>query len=179
MPKLMLLVTAIEPTDYSDPQLRDLEPVMTDAEREAALVKGWNVKGVEPGGDDVFVARIAADMAPPDIETFLFQPVEIDARSVSGRGFIRSGQTQGSVSSDTITFSAVTVTKVEMTVIMDEQRRRTEQAKAASQSRTIRRDYMRRLRERIEDRLKGGAPGETPGAAGAAASSSNGVKAGK
>jgi hypothetical protein len=174
MPKLTMLVTSVEPTEYLDSQLRDLEAVMTDAEKDGAQVKGWNVKGVEPGGDDVFVARIPADMAPAEIETFLFKPVEVDARSVSGRGYIRSGQAQGSVSSDTITFAAVAITLVDMAVIMQEQQRRTEQAKASTQARSVRRDYVKRLRTQIEDRLKGGTPDEA-----AAPIATNGAKASK
>jgi hypothetical protein len=170
MPKLTMLVTGVEPTEYLDAQLRDLEAVMTEAEKDIGQVKGWNVKGVEPGGDDVFIARIAADMAPDNIEGLLFKPVEVDARSVSGRAFIRSGQAQGSVTSDTITFAAVAITPVDMSVIMQEQQRRADQAKASTQARTIRRDYIKRLRTQIEDRLKGGTP---------EVASANGAKAGK
>lgn len=162
MPKLMMLVTAVEQTEYVDSQLRDLESVMTDAEKDKAQVKGWLVKGVEPGGDDVFSARIPADMAPENVETLLFHPVEVDARSLQARGYIRSGQTQGAVTADNIVFQAVAMTPVDMSVIMQEQQRRSNQAKAASQNRTVRRDYIKRLRAQIEDRIKGATPLETP-----------------
>jgi hypothetical protein len=109
-------------------------------------------------------------MAPDNIEGLLFQPVEVDARSVSGRAFIRAGQAQGSVTSDTITFAAVAIMPVDMSVIMQEQQRRANQAKASTKAREIRRDYIKRLRAQIEDRLKGGVP---------EAASANGAKASK
>src|SRR5262249_27342677 len=147
--------TSVEPTEYLAPALADLEPVMTAEEREAALVKGWVIKGVEPGGEEVFSFRVAADHAPDDITSRIFQPLEIDCRGVTGRGWIRSGQTKGSVEA-TITFQAAAVTPIEMSAILEEQRRRQAQVKADSEQRTVQRDHLNRLRLRIEDRLKGG-----------------------
>src|SRR5262245_7673425 len=112
--KAQILATSVEPTEYLAPALADLEPVMTAEEREAAAIKGWVIKGVEPGGEEVFSFRVAADHAPDDISTRIFQPLEIDCRGVTGRGWIRSGQTKGSVDA-TITFQAVAVTPIEMT----------------------------------------------------------------
>ena len=161
--KSQILVTSVEPTDYFAPALADLEPVMTAEEKESALIKGWVIKGVEPGGDEVFSFRIAADHAPTDLDQRIFQPVEIDSRGVTGRGWIRGGQTKGSVEA-TITFQAVAVTPLEMSAIVQEQQRRQQQAKADNERRTVQRDYLTRLRSRIEERVKGGAA-EPAGAA--------------
>jgi hypothetical protein len=154
--KAQILATSIEPTDYLSLALADLEPIMSPDEREAALIKGWVIKGVEPGADEVFTFRIAADHAPDDIDQLIFQPLEIDCRSVTGRGWVRSGQTKGSVDA-TITFQAVAVSRIEMSAILQEQQRRQQQARAESERRTVQRDYITRLRVRIEERLKSGA----------------------
>jgi hypothetical protein len=153
--KAQILATSVEPTEYLSPSLADLEPIMTAEEREAAVVKGWVIKGVEPGSDEVFTFRVAAENAPDDIATRIFQPLEVDCRGVTGRGWIRSGQTKGSVEA-TITFQAAAVAPIEMAAILEEQRRRQSQAKAEGERRTIQRDHLNRLRTRIEDRLKGG-----------------------
>ena len=162
--KAQILATSVEPTEYLAPALADLEPIMTAEEREAAAIKGWVIKGVEPGGEEVFSFRVAADHAPDDISSRIFQPLEIDCRGVTGRGWIRSGQTKGSVEA-TITFQAVAVTPIEMTAILEEQRRRQQQVKADSERRTVQRDYLTRLRTRVEDRLKGGMGASESGAA--------------
>ncbi len=154
--KAQVLATSIESTEYMALQLADLEAVMTPEEREAALVKGWLIRGVEPGADEVFSFRIAAEYAPADIDQLIFQPLEIDCRSVTGRAWVRNGQTKGSLDA-TITFQAVAVSRVEMNVILQEQQRRQQQVKASNERRTVQRDYLSRLRIRIEDRLKGGA----------------------
>src|SRR5260221_1171662 len=83
--KAQVLATSIESTEYMALQLADLEAVMTPEEREAALVKGWLIRGVEPGADEGFSFRIAAEYAPADIDQLIFQPLEIDCRSVTGR----------------------------------------------------------------------------------------------
>src|SRR5258708_6844573 len=147
--KAQILATSVEPTEYLVPALADLESVMTPDERESALVKGWLIKGIEPGGDDVFSFRIAVDHAPDDIASRIFQPLEIDCRGVTARGWIRGGQTKGSVDAN-ITFQAVAVTPIEMTAILEEQRRRQQQVKADSERRSVQRDFLARLRTRIE-----------------------------
>ncbi len=169
--KAQILATSIEPTEYLAQQLSDLEPVMTPEEREAALIKGWVIKGVEPGADEVFTFRIAGDHAPADIDQLIFQPLEIDCRSVTGRAWVRSGQTKGSVDA-TITFQAASVTRLEMNAILQEQQRRQQQTKAESERRTVQRDHLTRVRARIEDRIKGG----VEGVAAPAAASPNGAK---
>src|SRR5262249_54152289 len=173
--KAQILATSVEPTEYLAAALADLEPVMTAEEREAAAIKGWVIKGVEPGGEEVFSFRVAADHAPDDISSRIFQPLEIDCRGVTGRGWIRSGQTKGSVEA-TITFQAAAVTPIEMTAILEEQRRRQQQVKADSERRTVQRDYVTRLRTRIEDRLKGGVG---VGGEGSAAGVANGATSAK
>jgi hypothetical protein len=159
--KAQVLVTSVEPTEYIGMAVQDLEPLMTPEEREAALVKGWLIKGVEPGAEEVFSFRISAEHAPPDIEQRIFQAVEIDCRGVTGRGWVRSGQTKGSVEA-TITFQAVVVAPLDMAAILDEQRRRQQQVKADVERRSHQREYLLRLRSRIEERLKGGLASAEP-----------------
>jgi len=153
--KAQVLVTSVEQTEYIGMAVQDLEPLMTPEEREAALVKGWLIKGVEPGGEEVFSFRISAEHAPPDVEQRIFQALEIDCRGVTGRGWVRSGQTKGSVEA-TITFQAVAVTPLDMAAILEEQRRRQQQVKADVERRSHQREYLTRLRSRVEERLKGG-----------------------
>ncbi len=154
--KSLILMTGVEPTEYVTPQLRELEAFMTPDERDQALIKGWNVKGVEPGGDDVFTYRIAAEHAPADIESLVFSPVEVDSRGVTGRGYVRSGQTKGSVASDTIIFQAVALTPATLEAIQAEQKRRAAQAKADTARRSGVRDRYTALRAAIELRIKAG-----------------------
>lgn len=153
--RAQILMTSVEPTEYLSPSLSDLEPLMTAEEKERAVVKGWLVKGVEPGSDEVFTFRIGAEQAPADIDQRVFQPMEVDCRGVTGRGWVRSGQTKGSVEA-TITFQAVAITPIEMSVVLQEQQRRAAQAKADNERRSAQRDFATRMRAQIEDRLKGG-----------------------
>jgi hypothetical protein len=159
--KAQVLVTSVEPTEYIGMAVQDLEPLMTPEEREVALVKGWLIKGVEPGGEEVFSFRISAEHTPPDIDQRVFQPLEIDCRGVTGRGWVRSRQTKGSVEA-TITFQAVAVAPLEMAAILEEQRRRQQQVKADVERRSHQREYLSRLRLRIEERLKGGLTSAEP-----------------
>src|SRR6516165_321629 len=95
--KALVVITGVEPTQYVAPQMRTLEALMTEEEKARAHIKGWDLKGVEPGGDEVFTFRVAADSVDKDIALKVFQPAEIDCRGVSGRGWVRNGQTSGSV----------------------------------------------------------------------------------
>lgn len=151
--KAQILLTGVDPTEYLSPQFADLEPLMTEPERAQATVKGWIVKGVEPGGDDVWQFRIAQDAAPKNIVEKVFQPYEVDCRGVTGRGWIRSGQTKGSVDA-TITFQAVALTPLDMTVILEEQARRQKQAQDERERRTAQREALNALRIQVEARLK-------------------------
>jgi hypothetical protein len=89
-------------------------------------------------------------------------PAVLPASVASGRGWIRSGQTTGSVEA-AITSQTVSIAPIEMGAIMEQQRRREQQAKVEAERRTMQRDYLARLRSLVGDRLIGGGDGEAAG----------------
>jgi hypothetical protein len=161
--KALILITGIKPSQYLAPALRALEQVMTEEEKARAQVRGWDVQGVEPGGDEVFTFRIAADSADKDLPQKVFQAAEVDCRGVSGRGFIRSGQTSGSVEA-TITFQAAGIRFVEMGEVVAEQQRRQQQAEFDAQRRVVQRAAFDELARSVQARLSGSATTPEPAA---------------
>jgi hypothetical protein len=158
--KALVVITGVEPTQYVAPQMRTLEALMTEEEKARAHIKGWDLKGVEPGGDEVFTFRVAADSVDKDIALKVFQPAEIDCRGVSGRGWVRNGQTSGSVEA-TVTFQAVAVRFVDMSVVLEEQKRRQEQAELERERRKAQREFFDQLAKQVQQRLAGQAGGTT------------------
>jgi hypothetical protein len=152
--KAQILVVAVDPTEYTHLSLRDLEPVLTPDEKEAAQVKGWLLKGVEVGGDEVYGFRIPADHASPEVATWIFEAVEVETSGVVARGWVRAGQTSGSVEAS-VTFQASEVRKVERQVVLAEHQARQRQAKEDGKTRKAQRDAMTALRAKVEARLKG------------------------
>jgi hypothetical protein len=152
--KALIMITGVQPTQYLAPALKALEALLTEEEKAQALVRGWDLQGVEPGGDEVFTFRIPADSCDKDIAQKVFQAAEVDCRGVSGRGFIRSGQTSGSVEAN-ITFQAVGVRLVDMQDVLAEQQRRQQQAEFDAQRRVAQRKAVEELTRRVQARLAG------------------------
>lgn len=154
--KAIVMVSGVDVTEYLAPDFEDIKAVMTDAEKDAATVKGWLIKGVEPGSDEVYAFRLAADHAPADIENLLLEGAEIDCRGVVARGWVPRGQTKGSVDAK-VTFQAVAVVAVDKKVLRGEMQRRQAQTKQDAESRQTQRTVLERLRTQIDERLKGSA----------------------
>ena len=137
---------------YLYPSLQDMEKKLTDKEKDAGSVHNWEIKGVEPGSDDVFTYRIDVEDYP-NAEGLLFQAVEVVATGLTGRGYIKSGQTTGTVSADSITFKALSIRPLTADEIKKLGVERQQQAKQANDRKAATKVSMETLKKQIEARL--------------------------
>ena len=149
------LMTSYEAADYLDLRLAALREQMNEAEMKAAMVPVWLVKVVEPGSDEVYTVRINAADAPKDtdLDALLFEPVNVDCRGLAAKGFIRNGQSSGSIEADTITFQGASIKPLSKDRIRAFNTERKRQALEASKRRDVQRKAIDALKQQIEARL--------------------------
>lgn len=148
--KTRVMITGVKETEYLAANLRDLEPVLTAEERGKALVKGFDVLGVEGGSDTIYHYRIAANLAPDDLGKWAFRAAEIDCTGATGRTW--GNGTKGPMEAD-VTFTAVAVASIELSVIQSDAERRTEQAKTESTAYKAQRQALTALEAQVRERL--------------------------
>ena len=154
------MVTAIKAADYLSGYFRQNEAQLTKEERDAALVKGWDISAVEGGSDVVFHYRIPAALAPNDIHTWAFSAVEFDCSGASGRTWV-SGQQAGAVDAD-VTFTVVGVKQIDLAVIKKEAERRATEATMQSEQYKKQRATLTTLEAKVKERLQNGQSSAAP-----------------
>ena len=158
--KTRVMITGAKNTEYLAAALRDLEAVLTPEERAKALVKGFDVLGVEGGCDTIYLYRIPATLAPADLDMWAFRAVEFDCTGATGRTW--GNGTKGPMDAD-VTFTAVAVTPIDLSVIQADAQRRSEQAKTESDAYKAQRQALVALEAQVRERLTKAAAGDTSG----------------
>ena len=150
------LLTSFEPADFMDMRLKKYEDQMSESEKKRAMVPVWLLKVIEPGNDEAYTVRINASEAPKDTELdqMLFEPVEVDITGLAAKGYIRAGQTSGSIDADSITFKGVSVTPLSKDRIRAFNGERRRLAMERSAQRDVQRKLVEDLTLEIEARLK-------------------------
>jgi hypothetical protein len=152
--RMLGMMTGNEPADYLDLRLQDLRDQMTDDELKRAMVPVWLLRVIEPGSDEAYLCRISAEDAPKDIEALLFQPVEVECRGLAAKGFIRNGQTKGTVEADTITFQAFSIKPLNLDQVKAYNRQLGDKTKEDAARKEAQRKRVETLRKEIEARLE-------------------------
>jgi hypothetical protein len=161
--KTRVMITGAKTTEYLAAALRDLEAVLTPEERAKASVKGFDVLGVEGGSDTIYHYRIAATLAPADLDKWAFRAVEFDCTGATGRTW-GNGQ-KGPMEAD-VTFTAVAVTPIDLSVIQADAERRAEQAKTETDAYKAQRQALTALEAAVRERLAKAQTGEPTAKAG-------------
>ena len=156
--KALAMVTLVKSTDYLTGYFRQNEVLLSKDEREAALVKGWDLVAIEGGSDTVFHYRIPAALAPQGIEKWAFSAVEFDCTGATGRTWV-NGQS-GPVDAD-VTFLCVDAKQVGLEVIKKEAERRATEATAQSEQYKKQRTALTTLEAKVKERLQSGQPSAT------------------
>ncbi len=157
--KNRIMITAVKATEYLPGYFRENEAVLTPEERQAALVKGWDVAGVEGGSDEIYHYRVPANLAPPDLGKWSFRAVEMDCTGATGRTW-GNGQ-KGPVDAD-ITFNAVAVTAIELSIIQADADARAQQAQSLSDAYKLQRKSLEALEAKVKERLSKAQIAEAP-----------------
>ena len=154
--QLTAMLMSYAPADYLDLRLQDLRDQMTDQELQRAMVPVWLLRVVEPGAEEAFTCRINADDAPKDteLEALLFEPVEVQCRGLAAKGFIRNGQTKGSVEADNITFQAFSLKPLGKDQVKGYNRLLQQKAKEETARKENQRRRIDTLRKEIEARIE-------------------------
>ncbi len=147
------MATLVKSTDYLSGYFRQNEALLSKEEREAALVKGWDILAVEGGSDTVFHYRIPAALAPNGIEKWAFSALEFDCSGATGRTWV-NGQS-GPVDAD-ITFTCVAVKQIDLAVIKQEAERRAAEATTQSEQYKKQRAALTALEAKVKERLQTG-----------------------
>jgi hypothetical protein len=156
--KNRIMITGVKPADYLTGFFRDNEAVLTAEERAAALVKGWDIAGVEGGSDEIYHYRIPANLAPDDVGKWTFKAVEIDCTGASGRTW-GNGQ-KGPMDAD-VTFNAVEIKPIDLAALSADAERRVQQAHTQSEAFKQQRAALTALEAKVKERLAKAQAGET------------------
>jgi hypothetical protein len=148
--KNRIMITGVKPADYLSGFFRDNEAILTAEERAAALVKGWDIAGVEGGSDEIYHYRIPANLAPDDIGKWSFKAVEIDCSGASGRTW-GNGQ-KGPMDAD-VTFNAVEIKQIDLAALSADAERRAQQAQTQSDAYKLQRAALTALETKVKERL--------------------------
>ncbi|MBA2680556.1 MAG: hypothetical protein H0U76_19440 [Ktedonobacteraceae bacterium] len=158
--KTLVMITGVLAKDYLTGYFKENEDKLTPQERAAAMVKGFDILGVEGGSDTIYHYRISASQAPTDLAKWAFRAAEIDCIGASGRTW-GNGQ-KGPMDAD-VTFTAIEVKAVELAVIQKEAERRNEQAKLDSDAYKAQRRALDALEVAVKARLAQATADAKPG----------------
>jgi len=137
-----------------DFRMADIEDSMDDTEKSEATVLTYNFQVIEPGLDKAYTFRMPADLLPKgfDFEQALFLPVEVDAKGLDARAFIRNTGAK-SVSADLITFRAVNIRSLKREELLAFNQERAQQVKSQKEQRSAWADQLDKIRKRHDDRI--------------------------
>ena len=145
--------TSAKEVPYFDPRLEDLRDKMTDQEKSLGMVKAYEIKVIEPGADEAYTFRLPAANLTLNLDDVLFMPVEIEARGLNARGFVKNGQATRSVEADTITFQAIGIRALDRKELMEFNARRQRIASEEQAKKDKQAEDVKALRKSIEDRI--------------------------
>jgi len=148
------VLTYVEEQPQVDFRLADIEETMNEAEKTEATVLTYNFQVIEPGLDKAYTFRMPADLLPKgfDFDQALFLPVEVDARGLDARAFIRNNGAK-SVSADLITFRAMSIRPLERDELLKFNRDRAKLVKDQKEQRSAWSDQLEKIRQHHDERI--------------------------
>ena len=145
-------ITGVKTTSYLTGYFRQNETLLTKDEREAALIKGWDILAVEGGSDTIYHYRVPATLAQ-GAEKLAFKAVEFECSGATGRTWV-NGQT-GPMEAD-VTFNVVAIRNIDLSIVQKEAEERMNQAEKQSEDYKKQRTALTALEQKVRDRLQNG-----------------------